>query len=271
MTLVELLIAMLLTAIIGTALVRLLVSDSRFTGRQWAMLSARHAARAAMNALTTELRQVPDSGLVAASRDSVVLRIPYAFGLSCQPSGGLLVASMMPADSLIYATAVPAGVGWRTSSGVYTFATLSGVAGTTDPSACQADSIRVVPGGFLVEISGIPSARLAELPPGRVMFLYQNVRYKFAPSADLPGRRGLWRKRGAYAYFELVTPFDTAARFAFLVGPHLTVTLDPPADLNTVRGLELRLVTQSETVAGGRTGPELFPLITQVPFLNRKN
>lgn len=272
LTLIELLVAMVLMAIIGTALVRLLISDSRFVARQEAMLSARQAARAAMNVMTAELRLVPDSGLRAASRDSIVVRIPYVFGVSCRISadgGGGLIMSYMPVDSLTFATARPAGIGWRQASGVYTSASLSGIVKTTEKSACDQDSIRVIPGGDLLKISGIPAAQRPA--PGRVMFVYQTVRYKFAPSADLPGRRALWRLVASATDEELVAPFDTAARFAFLVGPNLTLDLTPPADLSTVRGLELRLLAESETIPGGRTRPESFPLVTQVPFLNRLN
>ncbi len=66
-TLVELLIAMVVTALLGVALTTLLISDSRFVSRQQAMLQARMAARASMNVMTVELQLVSDSGLIAAA------------------------------------------------------------------------------------------------------------------------------------------------------------------------------------------------------------
>ncbi len=265
-TLVELLIAMVVTAILGTALVRMLISDSRFVSRQDAMVNARATARAAMNAIVPELRMVTDSGLVAAAAESVVVRVPYAFGMACQSSGSATFASLVPSDSLAYATAVLSGLAWRTDSGAYTAVTGISVAGTSVTSYCDQDSIRQVPGGQLIQITPVTA-----VPSGNLFYLYQTVRYRFSASSEVPGAVGLWRKRGSDPYEEIVTPFDASARFAFLVGPNLVLSETPPGDLETVRGLELRLVGASETAPQGKTQPETFALVTRVPFMNRGN
>lgn len=257
-----------LMGLLGTILARILINDSRFVARQDAMLSARQAARAAMNAVSVELRMVAQGGLLAASRDSVVARVPYAFGMACQTLAGTVIVSIVPADSLTYARATPDGLAWRDPwTGVYRFATLSGVVASSRASICAADSIRVLPGGWTVDIAGVPGAQRP--PAGALVYLYQTLAYRFGASAELAGRRALWRRQGtAGTYEEIVVPFDTAAGFAFLVGPSLAVQEAPPADLATVRGLELRLITESETTVSGTGDPERFRLVTRVPFLN---
>lgn len=266
-TLVELLIGMVVTAILGIALARILISDSRFVGKQDAMINARHASRAAMNTMVTELRMVGDGGLLAATPDSVRVLVPYAFGLTCTVSGTELIASLMPPDSLMYASAVTDGLAWRDSVGAYNMITGIAVAGSSDLAACQADSIRVVPGGMLVAISGLSGS---PPQPGRIFYLYQTVTYSFSASTDIPGRIGLWRKAGTAAAEELVAPFDSAAGFGCLVGPSLQVQTCPPGGgLAIVRGLELRMVGASEYPPPGSTTPETFSLVTQVPFLNK--
>ncbi len=272
-TLAELLIAMVVMAILGIALVRILISNSRFVSRQEAMMEARAAARAAMQAMAAELRMVPDSGLLAASRDSVSVTAPFAFGMACAPtSGSATVASLMPVDSLTYASAVAEGMAWRDSSGRY-HPQISGI--TVAPSGnfaqCTSDSVRVIPGGALIAISGIPSASMP--PPGSLFYLFQTVTYRFMASADLPGRRGLWRRVGNGAAEELAAPFDTAAKFAFLLGPFMQTqvraSLATRASRDSVRGLELRLTGQSINPPQGASALETFDLRTSVAFMNK--
>jgi hypothetical protein len=95
------------------------------------------------------------------------------------------------------------------------------------------------------------------------------MRYSFAPSGQLPGRIGLWRTVLATGRRdELVAPFDTSAKFQFLVGASLTLTGTPPANLTTVYGLRLVLVAASEQPPEGRANPTTFNLTTNVLFRN---
>ena len=102
-----------------------------------------------------------------------------------------------------------------------------------------------------------------------MVYLYQLVRYAFAPSAQLPGRIGLWRRvLSTGTSDELVAPFDTGAGFQFLVGTSLTRRVNPPADLTTVQGLRLLLIATSEQPPEGRTSRVEFNLTTNVIFRN---
>jgi prepilin-type N-terminal cleavage/methylation domain-containing protein len=259
-TLVELLITMLVFGILGTALARLMISNSRFVSRQEAELEARQTARAAMNVILPELRMVSDGGLLGASRDSVRVRVPYAFGVLCQNEYAVLA----PPDSIVYATAQHAGIAYQLSSGLYAFDSTVTVAGTTSNTApCDADSIRTIPGGQRIRLS---AAGLA--PSGRLFYMYQVVTYRFANSTALSGRRALWRHALGASAEELLAPFDTAARFVFLVGSRLTPQLTVPGALSSIRGLEIRLVGASVNTAQGESEPTRFALHPRVRFGN---
>ena len=274
-TLIEVLVALTVLAVLGVALTRLLLSTNRFVSRQDAMLSARQGARAALNTIVAEMQLVGDSGLTAATADgkALTVRLPYAFGVTCRrASSQSFVASLMPVDSVVYASAVPGGFAWRRLTGTYT--NVPGnftVAPSADAALCDADSVRVVPGGRRVVVSGYPAVNAPDSLA--VVVLFQMVTYRFGSSTNLPGRRALWRKAGGNADEELVAPFDTAAGFGFLVGGPKAATLTlqptPPADLNTVRGLELRLFAESASLPQGSGGPQVFPLRTRVMFSNK--
>jgi type II secretory pathway pseudopilin PulG len=260
-TLVELMVTLLVFGILGTALARLMISNSRYVSRQDTLLEARQTARAAMNVMLPELRMVSDGGLIAAAPDSVTAQVPYAFGVFCQDEYAVLA----PPDSTVYATAVPGGIAAQQANGLYAFIGSVTVTGTTASTAeCDADSIRAIPGGQRITLS-VPNLA----PAGRLFYLYQTVTYKFATSADpdLSGRRALWRVVGGTAE-ELLAPFDTAARFRFLVGSRLTPQTAVPSPLSNVRGLELRLVGASVRAAQGAGEPTRFSLQPRVRFGN---
>lgn len=267
-SIVELLIAFVVTAILATAMTRMLLTDSRFVSKQDAMMTARQTARAAMNVMAVELRMVSDSGLVAAAAESVTVRVPYAFGVSCGPSSGLTVASLMPADSLMYASATPSGIARLQANGMYEFPPGgASLTSSTDSAPCIAAGIQTVPDGWLIGIVTPPAAASA----GTIFYVYQLVTYRFSASTDLPGRIGLWRRVGTTAFEEQVAPFDSTARFRFLVGPGLTLQDTPPVNLTTVRGLELKLVAESFLPPQGETAYQDFDLPLQVIFMNMAN
>lgn len=242
-TLAELLIAMVVLAILGTALARLLLSNSRFVAGQEARLDARQTSRAAMNLLLAELRMVTVAGITTATPDTLRARVPYAFGMLCGTTGGTTIGALVPADSVRYAGPPADGVAVRGPGVTYTFFPGVTASASTAGAVCAADSIRVVPGGRLVALSATGLGT-----PGSVFYLYRNVGYWFGASTSLPGRRALWRQ-DAGGTTEILAPFAATAGFVYLTGPQLTpVTAPPPA---TVRGIELRLVAESQVVPAG--------------------
>jgi prepilin-type N-terminal cleavage/methylation domain-containing protein len=263
-TLIELLVTMAVLGIMGVALARLMLYDSRFVAKQEAILEARQAARAAVTLLQTELHLASDGSVMSASDTSIKLRLPYAFGVLCGYAADQTIASLMPVDSVQYATASADGVAWRTSAGTYTHQSPVSVAASSDMASCNADSVRLVPGGSLITIGSTFIAN-----PGTIIYLYQRVEYWFGPSGNMPGRIGLFRKAGSAAAEELLVPFSSDAGFDYVVGSDLTIQDLPPAVLDSIQGLVLRIPAESYETPQGADGPEEFELSLQVKFLNR--
>jgi hypothetical protein len=220
-----------------------------------------------MNVMSVELRMVSDSGLLAASSDSVLVRVPYVFGIGCDVDGAMgRVVSLMPADSMMYANAVNSGVARRRADGTYEFTSPVTISSPADGTKCTTQGIQLVPEGTVANVLPV-----AAVDFGDIFYLYQQVAYRFMPSTDMPGRTGLWRRVGAGAYEELAAPFDSSAGFRFLVGPNLQTTAIPPMDLTTVNGLELNIVAESYEPPRGRSDYQIFELPVQVVFLNKVN
>ena len=269
--LAELLVAMLIAAIIGVSLTQLVISQSRFVALQSAIMQARGGARAALNVMAGDFRMVGDSGLMAASPESVTVRVPYAFGVSCLQAAGQTLVSLLPADSASFSSAASSGYAWRDSTGKFVFVQPATVTTSlwflcswpfTNPSITTLGTTAWSP---RVVALGPNDTRT---PPGTVIYLYQLVRYAFAPSGQLPGRIGLWRTVLTTGQRdELVAPFDSASAFQFLDSTY-TAAATPPANLNQVKGLRLVLVSASEQPPEGRTVPLKFNLTTNVVFRN---
>jgi prepilin-type N-terminal cleavage/methylation domain-containing protein len=275
--LAELLVALVIAAIIGVALTQLVISQSRFAALQGGIIQARGGARAALNVMSSDFRMVSDSGLVAAAHDSVTVRVPYAFGVACGQVGGNVTVSLLPADSASYSAATASGYAWRDTTGKMVFVQPTTV--TSSSTGNCTNNLITNPPITTLSVTGWPALAVAvpndsrRIPPGppqgSVVYLYQLVRYAFAPSGQLPGRIGLWRTvLSTGERDELVAPFDTSASFQFLVGSRLTARSTPPAVLDSVQGLRLNLVAASEQPPEGRTKPETFTITTNVVFEN---
>jgi type II secretory pathway pseudopilin PulG len=270
--LAELLVAMVIAAIIGIALTQLVVSQSRFVALQGGIMQSRGGARAALNVMARDFRMVTDSGLVAASPESVTVRVPYAFGVACTQVSGTTIVSLLPADSASYYSASLSGYAWRDSTGAFKYEQPA-TASASATSYCS-NPLYTSPPIATLSVPGWTATAVAVAPndvhtaPGAIVYLYQLVRYAFAPSGQLPGRIGLWRTLvSAGQRDELVAPFDSTAGFQFLDSVFVAHTA-PPSDLTTVHGLRLVLVAASELPPEGRTVPMQFSLVTDVVFRN---
>lgn len=286
-TLVEILTALAILGIIGAALVRLILSQARFSEGQMALRNARTVSRNAMNIMLTDLRMVQDSGgLVAASRDSVTVRVPVAFGLLCTGAAAPTI-SLLPVDSAMTALGYYAGWAYRDSvTGRYTYmdavtpvainSLVDGVATTCTSTALGAPGITPVTYGTrtgrIVALSDVPTGTPNA---GWPAFLYQTITYSFGPSSAFSGRIGLFRKikngTSSVVADEIIAPFDTSAKFRFYVLNEDTAQSPVPAELKTVRGLQLVLAGASPRVPQGSSQAKQAALVTGVFFKNRRD
>ncbi len=281
-TLVELLISLIVTAIIGAALVRMVVSQARFMDQQEAWREARSVSRGGINRLLSDLRAVEAAGgmvAAAAGGQDFTVRVPYAFGILCGIAANVYTVSLLPVDSTMFAEPGFTGFAIRSNgNGTYGhhLSNVLNLAGTT--ALCLNglyDSIHTVPAlngspaGRVVNVTRTAGAIMPAPSRGSVVYLYRHIRYEFKASVAVPGRTGLWRTMvSGGATEELSAPFDATARVNFY---NLDVTPAQAAvpTLTDVRGLELLLNGMSERAPSGSVAPKTANITTSVFFENR--
>ena len=262
-SLIELIITLVLVSIIGVASGRLLMSQTRFYTRLSAQRDARSVTRNARNIVQTELSMVEaGGGVIAASNDSITVRMPYAWGVFCANSTIL----RLPVDSAMYAMASLAGYAVKdtTTAGVYVYTatTTAPTAGTATDCTATAGITAPTDGAYL-SLSPSPTGTA-----GAPVLLYQLVTYKFAASALVSGKLGLYRRIGTGTPEELVAPFDTSTKFRYYELNASTAQTTVPA-LANIRGVELKLDAQSISRSSGRSEPESASISTAIFFRNR--
>jgi hypothetical protein len=287
-TLVELLLSLIVTAIVGAALVRMVLSQARFMDQQEAWRGARAVARGGVNRMVSDLRAVEATGgltaAVAGGTDFTV-RVPYAFGILCTVGANTATVSLLPVDSAMYNAPGKSGFAIRADDGTYTYYTASVL--STPPVAgvlnnCLLPAAPNLPITTLPSINGSPAgqvvavtatANFAPVPKvGQIMFLYRRIRYEFKNSVAIPGRTGLFRTpldAPGPPSEELATPFAATARVNFYVLNNVASQTAVPAPLSDTRGLELVLDGMSERTPGGSAGPKTANVKTSVFFENR--
>jgi prepilin-type N-terminal cleavage/methylation domain-containing protein len=276
-TIIELLVGMVIFAIVGAAFTKLLSVQGRFFDRQGMANAARNVSRSSLNRVISDFRMIEATGgVIAASSQSLTIRIPFAIGVVCgdDAAAGATVVSLLPVDSTTYANAGYFGYAWRNfQTGVYTYVENPSSEFAGNAAVCVAKNLTTVPPGKVVGLSPLLPANAGL---GAPVFLYAKVRYEFKASNSVPGKRGLYRTQiapnGAESTEELVAPFANSAKWRFFVVSNSnTAQDDPPAQLSNLRGLELHLDGISEYIAAGLTSNESAPFTTAVFFKNRTN
>lgn len=277
-TLAEILVAVVILGILGTAITRLMLAQSRLYQLQRAQRDARSIGRASMNLLFSDLRMVHDGadapgGILIASPETLKVRVPYALGLVCGSGTGATTISMLPSDSAVVAMAKYNGWAWRSrATGKYTYVpdtqstppTISNTSSLcTSTAKIRSDTIN---GRSWAPIDLKPANVAAGQQPGAPMFLYQEVTYWFGPSTTYPGKTGLWRQVSTRSAVELAAPFDASARFKFFARNVDTASVTPPAVLDSLVGVSLVLTATSPSDMPGRTDKSLME--TAVLFRN---
>jgi len=275
-TLIEMVVGIVIFAIVGALFTKLLTVQGRFFDRQGMGNAARNVSRASLNRVVSDFRMIEATGgVLAASPTSLTIRIPYAIGVMCANSGTGTVLSLLPVDSTTYADAGFYGYAWRNfQTGVYSYVENPATESAGDYTAvCTGVNLTTVTSGKVVLVT--PALPIGA-GLGTPVFLYSKVRYDLKASTAVPGRLGLYRTNispsGAETSEELVAPFANTASWKFYsVNSGSVPTVNPPANLADIRGLELHLDGISEYVAPAMTSNESAPFTTAVFFKNRTN
>jgi prepilin-type N-terminal cleavage/methylation domain-containing protein len=274
MTLPEVIVALVLMGIIGTAATGVFISQSQLYDHQEKLGSARASSRTAISMLMTELRMLEQGGgLEAATGTRIVVRAPFAFGIICARPSSHTTISRLPGDTMAFNEVIAKGsyVGYAyryRGNGAYRYRPHATAPVALPESNTECNNVahvfsaaegggrfRLLPGG-------------SQAAPGTPVLLYQRVTYEFQADAEFGGRIGLFRTAGSDVDEPISGPFDSTARFRFFVGNNAQAQDSPPSDLSTVTGLELVLDGLSERPRSDGTH-QAAPLKTAVFFWNR--
>jgi prepilin-type N-terminal cleavage/methylation domain-containing protein len=279
-SLIEVLACLVILGILGTALTRMMLAQSRLYELQRAKRDARAVGRTSMNLLFSDLRMVHDGAdaagsVIIASPETLEVRVPYAMGLVCGNNGSATTVSMLAADSAVRAMAKYAGYAFRSRvSGKYTYVpgdTISNSPTTSSSTSLCNSTAKIgfdtVSGRTWGALDLKPLSAAAGVTPGAPVFLYQDVMYYFGTSTTYPGRVALYRLVGGRTADEIVAPFDGGSRFKFFVRSTDTSTVTPPAVLDSLVGVSILLTGASSTNMAGRTA-EKSRMETAVLFRN---
>jgi prepilin-type N-terminal cleavage/methylation domain-containing protein len=276
-TLIELIVGVVIFAIVGSLLTRLLTTQGRFFDKQSMGNSARNVSRASLNRVVSDFRMVEATGgVLAASATSLTVRVPFAIGVVCATNNAQgpnsTAVSILPVDSVLYDAEGFYGYAWRNAvTGAYTYVENPAAQQKGQgQNACNQANITTLTNGRTTRIT--PPMIGSSL--GTPVFLYRRLRYEFKASTAVPGKVGLYRTivfpDGTLKSEELVAPFASTARYRFFVlGNNNTAQDAPPGDLTQLRGIELHLDGVSETKVPGSSTYESAPFTTAVFFKNR--
>jgi hypothetical protein len=219
--------------------------------------------------VVSDLRMVEaQGGMISASTSQVEVRVPYAMGVVCGTSNNSTHVSLLPVDSAMYAAPGYSGYAWRGGDGTYRYKEDNQTKDIGTLTVCNDAQI-----GTLTA-QGAKVIRITPTLPdtasyGTPVFLYRKIRYSFAASGQVPGSIGLWRTRMETGQSEeLSAPYD-GAKFRFFVGSSQVAQDNPPANLATIRGIEINMTGTSERAPSGGVARQKAPFITAVFFKNR--
>jgi prepilin-type N-terminal cleavage/methylation domain-containing protein len=285
-SLVEIITALTILAVIGGAMTKMILAQTRGYQYDNGGRRSRTAARSAMNIMITDLRMTQDNGgvsyLDATNHRRLDVRVPVAFGVVCEVTASRVVMVLTPVDSFALASIKYGGYAVRNSTtGIYSYVAGGGIA-SADVSYCHSGGVSIYADtitmggrqGKVVQVSGTPPAGTVV---GSMAMIWQKVEYLFDSSKVFTKRAGLYRivsDASTADTSELLAPFSWTARFSYFTNPPQakdTATKTAPSDLNTVRGIKILLAAEASDTVPGYNGPKKSPLTTAVFFKNTRN
>ena len=284
-SLVEVITALTILAVIGGAMTKMMLSQTRGYQYDNGSRRSRTVARSAMNIMITDLRMTQDNGgvsfLDATNHRRVDVRVPLAFGVVCEVTAATVAMAITPVDSFQLASIKYGGYAVREpTTGIYSYVA-GGTLSTADVSKCHSAGVKIFADtitmggrtGAVIEVTGAPPGITAV---GSMAMIWQTVSYAFDSSKVSPNRAGLYRIVSDAASAdtnELIAPFSWSARFSYFTNPAQpkdTATNTAPGDYNTVRGLKIQLAAEAADTVPGYSGPKKSPLTTAVFFKNTR-
>ena len=266
-TLIEALVALVISGILASALVSLLIGQSRFYERTDDQMYAEQSLRASIDLVATELRMGAPGDLVSAEADSVTIRFDVIRGIVCDTTGADAVTAF--AFEQITDANITGGAVGTAMSGPYeepfTYADswlpTEAATGSGPKASCVATG---APAGLsddsYAELTGWTSAMGSRPEPGSVLRFYGSLKYRFAPSTFFATRTALWRGNQ-----ELIGPFENGAEFSYVLVDGSVEDAVSSGDFDKVRAIRITAIALGD---GANRYNVQRPLEIDIPFRN---
>jgi prepilin-type N-terminal cleavage/methylation domain-containing protein len=231
-TLVELMVALVIGALLITITMRMVMGQTRFASVQSSREEVQQNARGAVEVVASELRGAIPAGLVLAAQDEVILMAPRHFGIACGTAGSDIVGIFpsLPLGVPMAPTQAPArwglligtGAGWQGTTGNptlnrITFSTVADFAlGAAPPAPCE--TMNPEGGVRGLRFTGVSGP--AAVSRGDVLVVYELVRFDVETTGGVSWlRRSNGWTSGIWDMQPLAGPVDPdAVRFTYLSG-----------------------------------------------------
>jgi len=272
LSIAELIVGMVILGIIGLALMRVMVMQARYFDHQKQANLARNVSRGPLNRLVSDIRMVEaEGGVTAASTTAITARVPYAIGIVCSSDVTGTTISLLPVDSAMYAEPGYSGYAWRNGAAKYFYIMGGSSIASGSLTTCTAAGITTLTAD-LAKVIKITPKLTDSATVGTPVFLLRNITYEFKASNLVPNGTGLFRTVvDAGTSEELSAPYASGAAFKFFIGSALTAQTAAPANLATLRGIELNMTGRSEKNPRQAVAQAPAPFVTAVFFKNRLN
>lgn len=267
-TLVEALIALTITGIVATALVSLLLAQSRFYQRTDDQMAAEQAAQATFDLVSSEIRMAGAADLMEAESDSITFRFDLLQALVCEATGSDEVAmhvfertasAGLTSSFVGIAVSDPFETGFEYEDSWNPTPSASGSGPRADCVAAGGSGSG--PDSDYLRISGWTSRFTGGLPQrGALVRAYGKVTYKFEPSSFFATRWALWRDTQ-----ELVGPFEAGAAFSYVMDDGSVQSSVSASDFDQVVAVRL---TATAVGSGANRFDVERPIVFDVPFRN---
>jgi len=243
-TLIELVVAMVLGAVVVTIVFQLINAQGRFVELQSAREEVQQNNRAAIELIGSELRALPPGeGLVRASADSITLRSTRIWGVVCAVGPNSIDVVFPTIAGASYP--VNSGTGAVVNVGTREVPMWSSPVAVTAVGAaaptCAGAPVPVGAERRTVSVAVMPANGAGTPVAGDAMYLFDLVTYRTGTSSGVPGR---WIQRrvgdaGSSSNQPMAGPIDDAAglRFRYFVGASTTSVAGAVLDAPTRNGV----------------------------------
>jgi prepilin-type N-terminal cleavage/methylation domain-containing protein len=219
-TLVEALVTLVISGLLASAMLSLLMGQSRFYERPDDQIWGAQSNRATFDLVSSELRMASAGDLLAAESDSVAVRFDIMRAVVCD-STAADAATLMVYDT-VSAWGLDGGFVGTAYSDPYeadfeyadSFLPSTVSAGSGPKAKCVANgSPSSPPDNSFAELSGWSANFTNGVPDrGGMVRFYSRLSYHFGPSTFFQSRTALWRGTQ-----ELVGPFENGAAFSYVM------------------------------------------------------